>query len=292
MLRIGLLALLGGLVAVVGGHGLAFGELVAYRGQGPSLAKRARAVGQVIAHRGSSADRPECTLAALRRAIEVGATASEVDVRWTRDRRLVILHDETLDRTTDGTGKVGAMNLAEIRRLDAGSWFDAKYRAEKVPTLREVLEVGRGRIDVLLDLKEQGAAYDRQVAETVKRFGDPKKTIIGVRSVAQAGRFRRLLPRSRQLGLIPRPESIEAFVEAGVETIRLWPRWVKAEPKLVDRVHRLKAGLHVNGSNGARKEVEAALVHRPTSLSSDDPGRLVKTLKEIAGGTRGSQQPD
>ena len=135
---------------------------------------------------------------------------------------------------------------------------------------------------MLLDLKEQGAAYDQQVVGEVKRFGDPKKTIVGVRSVAQARRFRKLLPKSRQLGLIPDPKSIEAFVEAGVETIRLWPRWIKADPKLVERVHRLKVGLHVNGSKGTRAEVEAALSHRPTSLSSDDPGRLVKTLKAIS----------
>lgn len=267
--------LLAGCVGLVAGGDRALGE--------ESLAKRARAVRQVIAHRGSSSDRPECTLAALRRAIEVGATASEVDVRLTLDRQLVILHDQTLDRTTNGTGKIGSKTLAEVRRLDAGSWFDAKYRTERVPTLREVLEVGRGKIDVLLDLKEQGEVYDRQVAESVKKYGSAKQTIVGVRSVAQARRFRRLLPKSRQLGLIPDPDSIEAFVEAGVETIRLWPRWVKAEPRLVARVHRLKVGLHVNGSNGAPKEVAAALAHRPTSLSSDDPGRLVRTLKAIAG---------
>jgi len=275
-------------VIVAVGMGMALGwgfggdrAAVAQRGS-DSLATRALAVRQVIAHRGSSSDRPECTLVSLRRAIAVGATASEVDVRWTKDRQLVILHDATLDRTTNGTGKIGATTLAQVRRLDAGSWFDAKYRAEKVPTLREVLETGRGRIDVLLDLKEQGADYDQQVVGEVKRFGDPKKTIVGVRSVAQARRFRKLLPKSRQLGLIPDPKSIEAFVAAGVETIRLWPRWIKAEPKLVDRVHRLKVGLHVNGSKGARAEVEAALSHRPTSLSSDDPGRLVKTLKAIS----------
>ena len=296
MMRVGLFAWMG-VVVVLGGNGLLSREDVAaeepaQQGAMQTLSQRARAVTQVIAHRGSSEDRPECTLAALRRAIVVGATASEVDVRWTRDRQLVILHDATLDRTTNGTGKIGAATLAEVRRLDAGSWFDVKYRDEKVPTLREVLEVGRGRIDVLLDLKEQGATYDRQVVDTVKRFGDPKKTIIGVRSVAQARRFRSLLPQARQLGLIPNPESIQVFVATGVETIRLWPRWIKAEPKLVPEVHRLKVGLHVNGSKGARTEVEAALSHRPTSLSSDDPGRLVKTLKAIAGEGDGARLPE
>ena len=85
-------------------------------------------VGQIIAHRGSSADRPENTLAALKRAIDAGATAVEVDVRSTKDGKLVILHDATLDRTTDGTGPLAEKTWTEVRKLDAGSWFDPKYR--------------------------------------------------------------------------------------------------------------------------------------------------------------------
>jgi len=250
------------------------------------LKKAARAVQQIVAHRGSSADRPECTLVALTRAIAVGATASEVDVRRTRDGQLVILHDKTLDRTTNGRGPIGGLTLAEVKRLDAGSWFDRRYKNERVPTLREVLEVGGKRIDVLLDLKEQGDDYDRQVVSEVRRYGQPRHIIVGVRSVAQARRFRKLLPEAKQLGLIPAPESIEAFVEAGVETIRLWPKWVVADKSLVGRVHRLRVGLHLNGTTGQRQEVAGLLVHRPTSLSSDDPGRLVSTLKKLSGASR------
>lgn len=250
------------------------------------LKKAARAVQQIVAHRGSSADRPECTLAALTRAIAVGATASEVDVRRTRDGQLVILHDKTLDRTTNGRGPIGGLTLAEVKRLDAGSWFDRRYKNERVPTLREVLKVGGKRIDVLLDLKEQGDDYDRQVVSEIRRYGHPRHIIVGVRSVAQARRFRKLLPEAKQLGLIPAPESIEAFVEAGVETIRLWPKWVAADKSLVGQVHRLRVGLHLNGTTGQRQEVAGLLVHRPTSLSSDDPGRLVSTLKKLSGASR------
>lgn len=252
----------------------------------PDLKTTAAAVRQIVAHRGSSADRPECTLVALTRAIDVGATASEVDVRRTRDGQLVILHDKTLDRTTSGKGPIGSLTLAEVKRLDAGSWFDPRYKNERVPTLREVLQVGGKRIDVLLDLKEQGDDYDRQVVAEVRKFGKPRHIIVGVRSVAQARRFRKLLPEAKQLGLIPAPESIEAFVDAGVETIRLWPKWVAVDKSLVARVHRLRVGLHLNGTTGQRQEVTSLLVHRPTSLSSDDPGRLVKTLKELSGARR------
>ena len=80
----------------------------------------AAAVQQIVAHRGASAERPECTLAALQRAIEVGATAVEVDVRTSRDGKLFLLHDTTLDRTTNGKGRASERTLADLKKLDAG----------------------------------------------------------------------------------------------------------------------------------------------------------------------------
>ena len=93
----------------------------------------------VIAHRGASGTRPENTLVAFRRAAELGAHMIELDVQLTRDHEVVVMHDWTLDRTTDGTGAVGAITVADLRGLDAGAWFDAGFRGERVPTLAEVL---------------------------------------------------------------------------------------------------------------------------------------------------------
>jgi len=252
---------------------------VAVAGQ-RGLSEAARNVQQMVAHRGSSADRPECTLASLRRAIETGATATEVDVRRSKDGQLFILHDATLERTTNGKGPVGEKTLVELKQLDAGSWFDPKYKNERIPTLREVLEASKGKIGVLLDLKEQGRDYAVQVTAEVKKYGEPKRTIVGVRSVEQARLFRELLPGASQLGLIPNPESIEAFAQADVGTIRLWPRWL-TDKTLVRRVRQQKVKLHLNGTSGSRKDIVPLLKFRPDSLSSDDPGRLVETLKQI-----------
>lgn len=238
-------------------------------------------VTQIIAHRGASAERPECTLAAVRRAIEAGATAVEVDVRTSRDGRLFILHDATLDRTTSGTGPASRLTLAELQELDAGSWFDRQFRGERIPSLTEVAKMCRGRIDLLLDLKEQGNEYGRRVVEVIRQYGDPDRTIVGVRSVEQAKRFRRLLPRSRQLALIPDIASIEEFAAAGGETIRLWPRWLKDGDAPARRVRAAGAKLHLNGTAGSRHETLELLKYGPDSLSSDDPGRLRKTLNEI-----------
>ena len=241
-------------------------------------------VKQIIAHRGASAVCPENTMAAYRLAWRVGATAVEADVRTTKDGVLVSLHDAALDRTTDGRGNLGETTLAEVRRLDAGSWFDARFKAERVPTLQEILAFGRGRIDVLLDLKESSEEFAMRVAADVKAHGEPKRIIIGVRSVEQAKRFRKLLPSARQLGLIPTPDAIESFAAAGVETIRIWPKWLAKDEGLIVRVRKAKAALHLNGTTGKPDEVRELLRHGPDSLSSDDPARLVKTLRALASG--------
>ncbi len=245
------------------------------------VAQAALRIKQIVAHRGASAERPENTLASTLRAIESNATAIEVDVRTTRDGQLVLLHDARLDRTTNGQGLVGELKLDEIKQLDAGKHFGEEFAGERVPTLIEVLEVCHGKIDVLLDLKESGEAFDEHVAETIRKHGDPAGTIVGARSVEQAKAFRKLLPNSRQLGLIASPDDIEAFAAAGVETIRIWPKWLEKDATLPDRVRRAGAKLHLNGTLGTSEEVLPLLAYRPDSLSSDDPARLVATLKQL-----------
>ncbi|MBC8352051.1 MAG: acetylxylan esterase [Planctomycetes bacterium] len=244
----------------------------------------ARQVTQIIAHRGASAERPECTLSATRRAIEVGATAVEVDVRTSQDGRLFILHDATLDRTTNGKGSANALTLTQLQQLDAGSWFDAAYQGERIPSLIEAAETCRTKIDLLLDLKEQGDEYDRKVVHVIREHGDPSRTIVGVRSVPQAKRFRELLPEAKQLALIPTVDDIEAFAEAGVDCIRLWPRWLNQNDEPVKRVRATNKRLHLNGTTGGMDETLDLLAYRPDSLSSDHPQRQRATLKRIASG--------
>jgi glycerophosphoryl diester phosphodiesterase len=248
----------------------------------PAVARAAAGVREVIGHQGSCADRPGNTLAGLRRAIEAGAHVSEVDVRTTRDGVLVCLHDAEVDKTTDGTGKVADLTLAEVRRLDAGVRFHPKFRGERVPTLREVLEAAFGKVGVMLDLKEEGDEYTERIAADVRRHGEPKRTVVGVRSVAHAVRFRKLLPEARQIGLVPTLDDIRPFADAGVPVIRLWPRWL-ADPTAVARVRDAKCELHLGTGTGTPAEVVPLLAHRPESLSSDDPARLVRTLAELAG---------
>lgn len=246
----------------------------------PTRIEAAGKVRLIIAHRGSSIDRPENTLAALRRAIEVQATASEIDVRTSRDGVLVCLHDADLARTTDGTGKVSERTLAELKRLDAGGRFDPKFRGERIPELSEVLAAARGKIDVLLDLKEDGIVYLERIAAVLRRHGEPRRAILGVRTVEQARRLRKLLPETRQIGLIPTPGDLEAFAAAGVTTIRLWPRWLD-DRALVPRLRKLRVGLLLGVAKGTPAEVLPLLAHQPEALFADDPARLKQTLQEL-----------
>ena len=107
----------------------------------------------VVAHRGFSGAPPENTLAAFRKAIEVGSDMIELDIQLSKDGKIVVIHDETLERTTNGRGRVADLTFRELRDLDAGSWFDAQFSGEKIPTLQEVLELAKGKALVNIEIK-------------------------------------------------------------------------------------------------------------------------------------------
>ena len=108
---------------------------------------------KIVAHRGAAKFAPENTIAAFLKAAEMGAHYAEMDVRQTKDGHFVIMHDRYVNRTTNGKGEVSEMTLGEIKKLDAGSWFGKKFSGETVPTLREVLQVIKGKILPDIDFK-------------------------------------------------------------------------------------------------------------------------------------------
>ncbi|WP_085993968.1 glycerophosphodiester phosphodiesterase [Oceanobacillus senegalensis] len=123
-----------------------------------------------VAHRGASGHAPENTMAAFQKGFEMKADYVEIDVQMTKDGELVVIHDTTVDRTTNGTGYVGDLTLEEIRQLDAGSWFSESYAGEKVPTFEEVLDAFRGKVGILIELKapELYPGIEKKIAEALK----------------------------------------------------------------------------------------------------------------------------
>jgi len=136
---------------------------------GPASAATADCVAPPVAHRGASAAAPENTIPAYRAALRAGISRLDLDVRFTRTGIPVVMHDSTVDRTTDGTGRVSGMTLAELRSLDAGSWFSPEFAGVKVPTLRQALEFGRTR-GASFQLELKGRPTAQQLDDFLNRI--------------------------------------------------------------------------------------------------------------------------
>lgn len=106
-----------------------------------------------MGHRGASGSAPENTMASFRRAKELGADAVECDVHLSSDGHLMVIHDSTLDRTTNGRGPVSALPMAELKALDAGSWYGPAFSGEPLPTLEELLEWSATGLPVVIEVK-------------------------------------------------------------------------------------------------------------------------------------------
>jgi glycerophosphoryl diester phosphodiesterase len=134
----------------------------------------------VIAHRGASGHAPENTLAAFRKAVAQGASFIETDLQLSRDARFVAIHDATLNRTTNGQGAVHDLALAELRRLDAGSWFGSEFAGERIPTLEEILEFSK-KHDVVfyLELKPSGSwGGEHALIGALRESGEIPRTVV------------------------------------------------------------------------------------------------------------------
>ncbi len=152
----------------------------------------------IFAHRGASAWAPENTRAAFRLAVEHGAPAIELDVKLTADRQVVVLHDQTVDRTTNGHGDLRSFKLADLRRLDASGRFAAQYPGEKIPTLAEVFEAVGQQVYINVELTNYASTGDNLVALVaglVSEYSMQDRVIFSSFFPFNLVRIKRLLPQ-------------------------------------------------------------------------------------------------
>jgi glycerophosphoryl diester phosphodiesterase len=233
----------------------------------------------IVAHRGLTEGVPENTLAAFRQSLDRGVTVIEVDVRPTSDGQLVILHDATLDRTTDCNGALSAISLAKLRTCDAG-W--PTHRGERVPTLADAIALVRDRpARLLLDIKS-GTPLDAVIAEISALRAEPK-IILGLRRVSEVSQARAALPGVTILAFMPNVRDAPAFAKVGANIIRLWSDWVAADSTLVSRTQALGAEAWIMvGRRLPAKPTEWRALHvrmlatRPQGLITDRP-ELIST---------------
>lgn len=236
----------------------------------------------VVAHRGLAPGYPENTLPAFRRALELGVGFIELDLRMTKDRIPVIIHDDTVDRTTDGQGEVGTFTLAEIKKLDAGSSSSPGFAGERIPTLKETLELvtslgGKA----LLDIKSSTDLDCEKVVRLVEHYSAVKDVVVGARTVEDVKLFRSLNPDIRILGFIPGTRDIKQFVAADVDIIRLWSRWIRRYPPLVEQVHELGKPVWTTAGLAGQEGLAELIKLGVNGILTDLPEVLLALLADI-----------
>ena len=161
----------------------------------------------IFAHRGSKNHAPENTLAAFRLAVTQGAPAIELDAKLTADGEIVVFHDRTLERTTDGTGRLQDKTLASLKELDAGSFYSPAFKGEPIPTLAEVFEAVGRQVFINIELTNYASPKDQlpdKVAALVERFGLQTGIMFSSFNRFALQRARQLIP-GVPLGLLASP---------------------------------------------------------------------------------------
>ncbi|MFQ5684176.1 MAG: glycerophosphodiester phosphodiesterase [Candidatus Binatia bacterium] len=236
----------------------------------------------LVNHRGLSPGYPENTLAAFKNSVAMGVEVIELDLRGTKDGIPVVMHDKTVDRTTNGEGWVEDFTLSEMKKLDAGSYIGRKFVGERVPTYQETLEVVSGTgVKLLLDIKLSSSLDYHSVVKLTERYKAVLNVIIGARTVTDVRLFRSLNPNIRILGFIKSPNDIEHFVKAGADIIRLWPSWIHADPGLVDKVHKLGKPVWTTANVTPREGLLELIKVGVNGILTDLPDVLTRLTRDI-----------
>lgn len=197
----------------------------------------------VIGHRGAAGLAPENTFASFDAALSVGVDGIETDVRITRDGVLVLMHDPSLARTTDGRGRVAAKDWGSLSRLDAGSWFAPRFSGGRIPRVEDFLDQYLGRVSLCLEVKTSAAAAP--LARLLEERGLGARQDLEVISFSWevTREIRRRMPQLRVGQLVPRVgrPTISRVARSGAD--RLWAPTLSLPPTVVAQAHR--AGLSV-----------------------------------------------
>ena len=229
----------------------------------------------IIAHRGDKTHAPENTLAAFTLAAENGADAIELDVKLTADGRVIVLHDQTVNRTTNGMGKISKLPYAAVRDLDAGAWFSEKFRGERIPTLDEVFETVSKRLYINVELTNYftpGDGLVPKVVDLVKKHGLQNRMLFSSFFARNLEMTRLLLPEVPR-GLLCMRGILgswgRTFTWRG-DYFALHPYLTEVDPGLVYRVQAAGKRVHVWTVN-PEEELKRMIGLGVDAIITDDP---------------------
>jgi len=233
-----------------------------------------------IAHRGASGHAPENTIAAFRRAVALGVSFIETDLHLTRDAHFVALHDDTVNRTTNGQGAIQSMTLAEVRRLDAGSWFGSEFIGERVPTLTEILEFAR-KHDVVFYLEMKPNSFwggEHALISALREASEIPRVVVISFDAALLANLHKLEP-TLMTGLLfekPNENPLEKAQQIGAR--QLAARGDLVTPNFLAEAHRLDFQVvcwTINNPAHMRALAAAGV----DGIMSDYPDRLLPLIK-------------
>jgi glycerophosphoryl diester phosphodiesterase len=238
----------------------------------------------IVCHKGANKVAPENTFAAAQQAIDWGATTIEADVWTSRDGEMVVIHDSTVDRTTDGTGHVVALTTAELAALDAGGWFDPAFAGEPIPRLRDFLTWIKGRARVFLDVK---FAHPQQLLDLIYASGMDRDCFLWSGSRELMGLFHELDPTMPLKVNVSSVQEIAAaqkelgarIVEIDLDTMR--------EP-LVAACRARGLEIMINAMPGDADAYRRVIAWEPDKVNLDDAALFLQTAAET---TRGAGAP-
>ncbi len=231
------------------------------------------------AHRGAPNTHPENTVPSFLEAISLGVDMIEFDVRETADGHPVLMHDNTVDRTTDGEGAVEDLTLGEIKSLDAGSWKDPKFASTRVPTFAEALDVMPPDILLNIELKAGEKVVDSVIAEITRR-GIVEQSLLAARN-DQADRARELIPGIKIINFSRQnsgDEYVDNTIATGAGYIQLGRGYTTAE--IVARCH--DNGIIVNVFKSDEPDDQRLLMDWGVDyILTDEPRVLMQTLGRL-----------
>lgn len=239
----------------------------------------------LIGHRGSPVHAPENTLASFEMACAQGAHAIEFDVKLTADNRVVVLHDATVDRTTNGHGRLKRFTLAAVQQLDAGSWFSARFAGERIPTLEAVCAAFGRRLYLNIELTNYSTPFDTLVArvvEIVRQYHLQDRILFSSFFPHNLVRARRLLPESPLALLILPGRGGRLLLEAALRCkhyLAIHPHISQVTPALVQRVHEAGKRIHVWTVN-AEEDIRRMVTLGVDAIFTDDVQKANRILRE------------
>ncbi|PYI56961.1 glycerophosphodiester phosphodiesterase [Paenibacillus flagellatus] len=237
---------------------------------------------RVVGHRGAAGDAPENTLASFALAVKQGADAIELDVHPSKDGRLVVCHDTTVNRTTNGKGEIGQMTVEQLKKLDAGSWGGKAFAGERLPLLEDVFDLVPPRMEVNVEIKSDSPALRDALIGMLRERELFGRVFVSSFNHECLVRLKRAEPLVK-IGLLYDTKPLrpaEAHGKYGVEPYSLHPHHKLVDRSFVEEAERLGLRVYpwtVNDEPRMRALVELGV----SGIITDFPGKLRGLLDRL-----------